>query len=192
MDKNGELDLKKFLLTFLVAGVIVTFTSTLIIWSKSISPLFGDVVGWIIIFGYIASIVFYCYKMSKYFYENNIAIIFYKLLVLFISFGLFISIIITIAEITHTKDLTSTKAKYPIETVTKTKEREQNVFKITYIKNKTPHTVTISEEKLPDFTISRKGNYLEVETFSSLKQGQGCDCSGAVPEEKYKIVGEKK
>lgn len=60
--------------------------------------------------------------MSKYFYESITVIIFYKLLVLFISFGLFVSILITITEISNSKDLTSTKVKYPIETVTKTKE----------------------------------------------------------------------
>lgn len=45
MGENGELDLKKFLLTFLGAGVIMTFTSTLIIWVKSISLLFGTFIG---------------------------------------------------------------------------------------------------------------------------------------------------
>lgn len=89
MDENGELDLKKFLLTFLGAGVIMTFTSTLIIWVKSISLLFGTFIGWIIILGYVSSIVFYCYKMSKYFYESITAIIFYKLLVLFYFFWSF-------------------------------------------------------------------------------------------------------
>ena len=110
-----------------------------------------------------------------------------------LSFGLLSSVLVTVATPINSKYLTSTKVKYPIETVTKTKEGGQNVFKITYIKNKTPYTITISEEKLPDFTISRGGkNYLEIETFSHLKQEQECNCSGTVPEERYKIVNEKK
>lgn len=67
----------------------------------------------------------------------------------------------------------------------------ETIYEVTYEKNGKLKTITLSEEKLPDFTISRGGNYLEVETYSPLKQEQEYNCSGTVPEERYKIVGEK-
>lgn len=180
-------------LKYIFLTMIITFLSqVLIIWTKINLPLLGNIVGLMFVVSFAISIYFCYCKLLKVSSDTNL-IISNIFLILFLSISLLSSALITTVNFINVKDFTSTKVKYPIETVTKTKESGQNVFKITYIKNKTLHTVTISEEKLPDFSIFRGGkNYLEIETFSHLKQEQECNCSGTVPEERYKIVGEKK
>ena len=178
-------------LKYIFLTMIITFLSqVLIIWTKINLPLLGNIIGLMFVVSFAISIYFCYCKLLKVSSDTNL-IISNIFLILFLSIGLLSSALITTVNFINVKDFTSTKVKYPIETVTKTKESGQNVFKITYIKNKTLHTVTISEEKLPDFTISRGGNYLEVETYSPLKQEQECSCSRTVPEEGYKIVSEK-
>lgn len=187
MNENIKHNLVKNLKYIFLTMIITFLSQVLIIWTKINIPLLGNIIGLIIVALFVISIYFSYCKLLKVSSDTNL-IISNIFLILFLSIGLLSSALITTTNFINVKDYTSTKVKYPIETVTKTKEKEQTVFKITYIKNKTPHTVTISEEKLPDFTISRKGNYLEVETFSPLKQEKRCDYSGAVPEERYKIV----
>lgn len=194
-DKDGQLNVFNFLKRFFLVLVAIFLSQVIIIWMKINIPLLGNIIGLLTITEFVVSIYFsiyfYLYKLFKVHSDTNL-IISNIFLILLLSFGLLSSVLVTVATPINSKYLTSTKVKYPIETVTKTKEGGQNVFKITYIKNKTPYTVTISEEKLPDFTISRGGNYLEVETYSPLKQEQECSCSRTVPEERYKIVNEKK
>lgn len=193
MNKNENVkhNFVKNLKYIFLTMIIIFLSQVLIIWTKINLPLLGNIIGLMFVVGFAISIYF-CYCKSLKVSSDTNLIISNIFLILFLSIGLLSSALITTVNFINVKDFTSTKVKYPIETVTKTKEKEQTVFKITYIKNKTPHTVTISEEKLPDFIISRGGNYLEVETYSPLKQEQECNCSGIIPEERYKIVGEKK
>lgn len=194
MNKNENVkhNFVKNLKYIFLTMIIIFLSQVLIIWTKINLPLLGNIIGLMFVVGFAISIYF-CYCKSLKVSSDTNLIISNIFLILFLSIGLLSSALITTVNFINVKDFTSTKVKYPIETVTKTKEGGQKVFKITYIKNETPHTVTISEEKLPDFTISRGGkNYLEVETFSPLKQEQECNCSETVPGERYKIVGEKK
>ena len=195
MKKDSKLNVIKFVKRFFLMIVTIFLSQILIIWLKINIPLLGNIVGLITITVFVVSIYFsiyfYLYKLFRVHSDINL-IIFNMFLILLLSFGLLSSTLITMAEITNTKDFTSTKVKYLIETITKTKEDGRTVIKITYCKNNLHHTVTIPEEKLPDFSISKKESYLEVETFSPLKQTEkGSGGSETVPEEKYKIVEEK-
>lgn len=193
MNKNENVkhNFVKNLKYIFLTMIIIFLSQVLIIWTKINLSLLGNIIGLMFVVGFAISIYF-CYCKSLKVSSDTNLVISNIFLILFLSIGLLSSALITTVNFINLKDLTSTKVKYPIETVTKTKEKDQTVFKITYIKNKTPHTVTIPEEKLSDFTISRKGNYLEIETFSPLKREHKCNCSGTVPEERYKIVSEKK